>query len=117
MTISSRTPEGLPHRCPICGNVAFLEPCYPGGDAVCPSCGHLFSKLCSRIADNLGVNLDAIILNSHLTDEIGFDSLDFVECAMEVEEEFDITIPDDVAARFRTLGDVIEYIRRIQEGD
>jgi hypothetical protein len=41
MTISSRTPEGWPHQCSICGKVAALEPCYPGGDAVCPNCGHL----------------------------------------------------------------------------
>jgi acyl carrier protein len=114
MTISSRTPEGLPHRCPICGNLALLEPCYPGGDAVCPSCGQLFWGFRDRMADNLGVNRDAITFESSLA---GLDSLDLVEFVMELEEEFEIAIPDEVAKHFRTVGDVIEYLRRKQNGE
>jgi hypothetical protein len=40
-TISSRTPEGWPLRCPICRRVFRIEPSDPGGDAPCPGCGHL----------------------------------------------------------------------------
>jgi hypothetical protein len=39
--ISSRTPEGEPFRCPICGLVDRIEASRPPGDAPCPSCGHL----------------------------------------------------------------------------
>jgi hypothetical protein len=41
MVISSRTPEGDPNRCPICGCDVRLEPSWPGRDAPCPQCGHL----------------------------------------------------------------------------
>jgi hypothetical protein len=41
MTISSRTPEGEPALCPICGTAFTAEPSDPGGDAPCPCCGHL----------------------------------------------------------------------------
>jgi DNA-directed RNA polymerase subunit RPC12/RpoP len=41
MTISSRTPEGVPHRCPVCGNEARIELSTVRGDAPCPSCGSL----------------------------------------------------------------------------
>lgn len=41
MVISSRTPEGEPNRCPICGAVIKIEPSVPPGDAPCPDCGHL----------------------------------------------------------------------------
>jgi hypothetical protein len=41
MNISSRTPEGDPNRCPVCGNDLRLEPSQPPGDAPCPSCGSL----------------------------------------------------------------------------
>jgi hypothetical protein len=41
VTISSRTPEGEPNRCPICGNDLALEPSIDTRDAPCPSCGHL----------------------------------------------------------------------------
>jgi hypothetical protein len=42
VVISSRTPEGDPNRCPICGHHCRLEPSRPAGDAPCPRCGHLF---------------------------------------------------------------------------
>src|SRR5262245_283467 len=41
MNIASRTPEGDPNRCPVCGNRLRLEPSQPPGDAPCPSCGSL----------------------------------------------------------------------------
>jgi anti-anti-sigma factor len=41
MVISSRTPEGEPNRCPVCGNTLRIEPSDPAGDAPCPHCGHL----------------------------------------------------------------------------
>src|SRR5262245_31525831 len=41
MTISSRTPEGLPNRCPVCGADVRMEPSNPAGDAPCPHCGQL----------------------------------------------------------------------------
>ena len=40
-TISSRTPEGRPHHCPICDAPVFIEPSTPPGDAPCPNCGQL----------------------------------------------------------------------------
>jgi hypothetical protein len=47
LMISSRTPEGDPNRCPVCGKPARIEPStVPMRDAPCPHCGHLlwFSK-------------------------------------------------------------------------
>jgi anti-anti-sigma regulatory factor len=41
MIISSRTPEGLPTRCPVCGLAPQVEPSDPAGAAPCPRCGHL----------------------------------------------------------------------------
>ena len=41
MVISSRTPEGQPNHCPVCGTPLRIEPSDPAGDAPCPRCGHL----------------------------------------------------------------------------
>ena len=38
---SSRTPEGEPNECPICGHAVQIAPSRPPGDAPCPHCGHL----------------------------------------------------------------------------
>lgn len=39
MTISSRTPEGLPNECAVCGKLVWIAPSQPPGDATCPHCG------------------------------------------------------------------------------
>lgn len=41
VVISSRTPEGDPNRCPVCGHECRLEPSLPSRDGPCPHCGHL----------------------------------------------------------------------------
>jgi hypothetical protein len=41
MEPSSRTPEGEPNRCPVCGKEVHIEPSRPPGDAPCPHCGCL----------------------------------------------------------------------------
>jgi hypothetical protein len=41
MTISSRTPEGEPQRCSVCGHEAPIELSAVSADALCPQCGSL----------------------------------------------------------------------------
>jgi acyl carrier protein len=101
MTIASRTPEGLPNRCPICGATSFVEPSIPPGDAPCPRCGHLLWWFRERLGD---VPLDASF------SELNLDSLDVVELAMKAESEFGVSIPDEDDAHLRTVADVIRYV-------
>lgn len=42
--------------------------------------------------------------------DLGLDSLDQVEIAMAVEEEFSIEIPDGAADNFRTSSEIVNYI-------
>lgn len=41
MNVSTRTPEGEPQRCPVCGKALVIEPSRPADDATCPHCGSL----------------------------------------------------------------------------
>src|SRR5262249_44377090 len=41
MEPSSRTPEGRPNVCPLCGRKVKISPSHPTSDAPCPHCGHL----------------------------------------------------------------------------
>lgn len=112
MAISSRTPEGTPHRCPICGEVANLEPSYPGGDSVCPACGHLLWQFRDQAFKTNGIAKENIKYETSLRDELGIDSLDLVELILEIEEGTGATISDEAVARFRSVRDVIQYLRR-----
>ncbi len=44
--------------------------------------------------------------------DLGADSLDTVELVMELEEEFDIQIPDDAAEKIQTVGQAIDFIEK-----
>ena len=56
------------------------------------------------------VNSENISDPARFIDDIGADSLDIVELVMDLEQEFEITIPDEEAQNIRTLGELIDYI-------
>ena len=64
------------------------------------------------VCENLGVNKESITRNTSFIEDIGADSLDIVELVMELEEEFEITIPDDQSEKIKTVGEAIDYIER-----
>ncbi|HZZ71893.1 MAG TPA: phosphopantetheine-binding protein [Pirellulales bacterium] len=110
MNISLRTPEGLPHGCPVCGNLANIEPSLTTGDSCCPNCGHLLWWFRDRL-ERQASGSQHLSLASPLS-EFGTDSLDMVVLAMELEEEFGVAIPDDAAERIETVADAIRYIQQ-----
>lgn len=117
MTISSRTPEGEPHGCPVCGKTSAVEPSYPGGDSCCPNCGHLLWWFRDRLHRDIGIAAERITLSSAFADDIGADSLEVVELIMELEEEFGVNISDDAAEQIRTVEDAIRYIQQRRTDD
>ena len=62
------------------------------------------------VAEQLGVSKDKVARDTSFVNDLGADSLDQVELVMELEEEFDITIPDDAAEKIQTVGEAIKYI-------
>jgi acyl carrier protein len=46
--------------------------------------------------------------------DLGGDSLDTVELVMELEEEFDINIPEEDADRIKTVGDALRYLDALE---
>ena len=62
------------------------------------------------VAEQLGVEKEKVSTETSFVNDLGADSLDTVELVMELEEEFDITIPDDAAEKIQTVGHAIEYI-------
>ncbi len=66
------------------------------------------------VAEQLGVEKDKITPDTHFVNDLGADSLDTVELVMELEEEFDITIPDDAAENIQKVGEAIDFIEKSQ---
>lgn len=122
MTVSSRTPEGMPSNCSLCGATNNIEYSEPASDAPCPNCGHLLwasaqlvQSFTKRFEDVLNTSPGEITANTRFAD-LGSDSLGAVELVMELEEEFDINIPDDAAEQIQTIGDAVRYIEKYRRG-
>lgn len=62
------------------------------------------------VAEQLGVEKEKIKSESNFVNDLGADSLDTVELVMELEEEFDISIPDDAAEKIQTVGEAVKHI-------
>jgi acyl carrier protein len=62
------------------------------------------------VAEELSVEKDKIRRETTFIQDLGADSLDIVELIMALEEEFDISIPDDEAEKITTVGEAIVHI-------
>ncbi len=62
------------------------------------------------IVDKLGVEAKEVTPEASFANDLGADSLDTVELIMELEKEFNITIPDQDAQKISTVADVIKYL-------
>ena len=67
------------------------------------------------IVEQLGVKPDQVVPAAKFIEDLGADSLDTVELVMELEEEFDISIPEDSAEKIQRVGEAIDYIEKAQK--
>ena len=68
------------------------------------------SRIISLTAVQLGLGEDEISLDSKFMDDLGADSLDTVELIMNVEDEFEIEIPDDEVEQMFTVKSLLNYV-------
>jgi acyl carrier protein len=70
----------------------------------------VFEKVKGIIAKQLGIEEGKVTLESHLIDDLKADSLDVVELIMDLEQEFDIEIPDEDLPKVTRVKDIVFYI-------
>ncbi|MCI6908098.1 MAG: acyl carrier protein [Clostridiaceae bacterium] len=70
----------------------------------------IYDKVCQMLSYQLGIDEDKISASSDIFEDLGADSLDVVTLLMSLEDEFGLTIDDDQAQDFHTVGDVVSFI-------
>jgi acyl carrier protein len=68
------------------------------------------SKVKGIIVEKLGVDESEVTPEASFTNDLGADSLDTVELIMELEKEFNVSIPDEQAENSTTVGQAINYL-------
>ncbi len=74
-----------------------------------------YDRVVEIVAEQLGADKEKINNDTHFVNDLGADSLDVVELVMELEEEFDVNIPDDAAEKIQTIGQAVEFIEQSQQ--
>lgn len=58
----------------------------------------------------LDLKEEQLTLEAKIQEDLGADSLDVAEIIMGVEEQFGVTIPDEVSEKVSTVGDLLEML-------
>lgn len=74
-----------------------------------------FEKLQKIIAEVMDVEPEEIRPDMAFVDDLGADSLDVFQIIMGIEEEFDIEIDNDDAAKITTVQDAADEIKKVVE--
>lgn len=71
----------------------------------------VFERVKEIIAEQLDVSEEVEITpETSMMKDLDADSLDAVEIMMELEDEFEIEIPDEEAEQFKTIGDIVKFV-------
>ena len=70
----------------------------------------VFERLQKILAEQFEIDEDDITLNSDIVDDLGADSLDYIDLVMSIEDEFEIEVPDEAIEEIRTVDDAVKYI-------
>lgn len=71
-----------------------------------------FEKIRAIICNLLEVDEAEVTLDTHLED-LGVDSLDMIDMAMDIEDEFEIEVTDEVLEKFETVRDIVNFVENL----
>ena len=76
-----------------------------------------FADVKNILVNRVGLPEEAVVDDPNVSfEEMGLDSLAFVEIQLAMQQDYGFTIPDEDAAEILTLGQAIEYVnRRLRE--
>ena len=72
------------------------------------------SEIADRIIEIVAEKMDKpkedVTVEKSFLNDLGADSLDIVELMMDIEDEFDLSIPEEEAQKIETIGDAVKYV-------
>jgi acyl carrier protein len=67
------------------------------------------------LVEQLGVDPNDVTEPASFQEDLNADSLDLVELIMEMEDRFQIKIPDEEAEKITTVGQAVDYVLQHSE--
>lgn len=72
----------------------------------------IFDKIKEIVVEQLGVEEDVVTPEANIQDDLGADSLDIVDLIQTIEDEYDLSIPDEAVESIKTVGDIVAYVEK-----
>ena len=70
----------------------------------------MFDEIVDVFSKKFEVPASELKLTTNIFEDLGADSLDVVDLLMMLEDQYNISIPDEDAQEIKTIGDVVSYI-------
>ena len=80
-------------------------------DKITPKQQEILDKIVT-IADDFGAVRSYVTMETKLSYDLGLDSVDQVQLLMDIEREFNLSIPNDVQKSIQTIGDLVRFIEK-----
>ena len=73
----------------------------------------MFEKLKSILVEEMNINADEITLDSELTNDLGFNSLELADLVSICEEKYDVDLEEEKIRELLTVGDFVKYLESL----
>jgi acyl carrier protein len=70
----------------------------------------LYKELVDEVSSRFGIAKSKITPELNFVTDVNADSIDFVELVLELEDKYEIEIPDEEAEKLITLQSTVDYI-------
>jgi acyl carrier protein len=73
----------------------------------------MFEQIRTLLSEHLDVDIDRITPDTDISADLGADSLDIVDFLDTLEQEFNVTIPQDAIKDVKTVGELAEVVENL----
>lgn len=70
----------------------------------------VYEKFVELLSELLDISKEKILPESHFLNDLQADSIDMVDLNMQIEEVFDVRVPDDAQEKIETVKDAVAFI-------
>ncbi len=77
---------------------------------------NVYETIAEMVADRFNKSVDDLSRDTEFIADLCADSLDQIELAMDVEEQFDLAeVPEESLMKIVTIGDLVDYVESVIE--
>ena len=75
----------------------------------------MFDRIKEMLVSELGIDASEITPEAKLKGNLGISSVEFVDIAMTIEEEFDIELDEDKLRKIKTVNELCDYVESLRK--